>query len=72
MAAKSTLMKRMTSIVAGGGETYYDGARWEELPNPRRTVGLYLGSAPFHAGVTVGDRLSLVARVAGASAARVG
>lgn len=63
-AGKSTLLKRMTSMVAGGGHATYDGRLWRDLPNPRRVVGIYLGSVPFQHGMRVVDHLSLLARMA--------
>lgn len=71
-AGKTTLMKRMTEIISGGGETTYDGSQWATIPYPRRVVGLYLGSWPFHSTIRTEDHLRLVAStIPGIPASRI-
>ncbi|GAC1379617.1 MAG: ATP-binding cassette domain-containing protein [Marmoricola sp.] len=70
-AGKSTLFKVMTNIASGTGLTTYDGVPWQALDNPRRHVGVYLGSAPFYGQMKVRDHLRLVAASCGASTTAV-
>lgn len=70
-AGKSTMFKLMTGIVVGGGQTTYDGLTWHQLPSPRRLVGAYLGTFPFHSGSTVSAHLDLVAAMTDLPRSRV-
>lgn len=70
-AGKSTVFKLMTGVVTGGGRTTYDGLTWDQLPSPRRVVGAYLGTFPFHSGTTVEAHLDLVAAMTDLPRSRV-
>jgi ABC-2 type transport system ATP-binding protein len=70
-AGKSTLFKLMTGIVTGRGHTTFDGMPWQGLRLPRRSVGVYLGSSPFHSNMRVSEHLRLIASTTGNGPKRI-
>ncbi len=53
------------------GTALIEGRRYEELEDPRRTVGAALDSMGFHPGRTGRNHLRVVARAAGINPSRV-
>ncbi len=70
-AGKSTTLRLMLALARGAGETRYAGRLLRDHPDPRRTVGAFLGAPAFHPGRTPRNHLRCLAGGAGISPRRV-
>ncbi|MHB1325727.1 MAG: ABC transporter ATP-binding protein [Thermoleophilia bacterium] len=71
-AGKTTTMRILLGLARPeSGTALIDGRRYEELEDPRRTVGAALDSMGFHPGRTGRNHLRVVARAAGIDPSRV-
>jgi ABC-2 type transport system ATP-binding protein len=71
-AGKTTALRMLLGLVRpDAGAALIDGRRYQELPDPRRTVGALLEAGGFHPGRSGRDHLRILAGVAGVARARV-
>jgi ABC-2 type transport system ATP-binding protein len=71
-AGKTTTLRVLLGLSRPDtGTALINGARYADLPRPRREVGAVLDQTGFHPGRTGRDQLRIVARGAGVPAARV-
>src|SRR6478735_3185190 len=72
-AGKSTTLKMIVGLARPDrGTSTVDGRPFVELPNPARVVGTLLDPSAMHSGRTGRGTLTIAARMAGVSTARVG
>jgi len=71
-AGKTTTLRMLLGLVRpSSGRALVNGTRYEELPDPERTVGAVLESSGFHPARTARNHLRAIAMVAGIGSARV-
>jgi ABC-2 type transport system ATP-binding protein len=70
-AGKSTTLRLMLGLDRGGGETLFEGRRFEQLPRPLRQVGAVLDAKAFHPTRTARNHLRMLAASAGIGDDRV-
>ena len=71
-AGKTTTMRILLGLSRPeSGTALIDGRRYEDLQDPRRTVGAALDSMGFHSGRSGRNHLRVVARAAGIDSSRV-
>ncbi|WP_433211523.1 ATP-binding cassette domain-containing protein [Dactylosporangium sp. CS-047395] len=71
-AGKTTTLRMLVGLVRpSAGEALIDGRRYDQLPDPRRTVGALLEASGFHPGRSGRDHLRILADAAKLPARRV-
>jgi ABC-2 type transport system ATP-binding protein len=71
-AGKSTSLRCLLDLVnPSSGSTKVLGVNYKNLENPTRTVGALLDSRGFHPGLTARQNLTIMAKAAGISLARI-
>ncbi|GIH16890.1 ABC transporter ATP-binding protein [Rugosimonospora africana] len=71
-AGKTTTLRMMVGLVRPtAGQVLIDGLRYDQLRQPRRTVGAVLEATGFHPGRRGRDHLRIVGQLAGVSRTRV-
>jgi len=70
-AGKSTTMRLMLDLDHGGGETLFDGRRFDSIRHPVREIGAVLEARAFHPTRTARNHLRMVAAGSGIPASRV-
>ena len=71
-AGKTTTLRILLGLARpDAGSARIDGARYADLPSPRRTIGAVLDSTGFHPGRTARNHLRVLARAAGVPRGRV-
>jgi ABC-2 type transport system ATP-binding protein len=71
-AGKSTSLRCLLDLVnPSSGSTKVLGVNYKNLENPTRTVGALLDSRGFHPGLTARQNLTIMAKAAGISPARI-
>jgi len=70
-AGKSTTLRLMLGLDRGGGETLFEGRRYEQLSRPLREVGAVLDAKAFHPTRTARNHLRMLAAAAGTGDDRV-
>ena len=70
-AGKSTTLRLMLGLDRGGGETRFDGRRYQDLADPIREVGCVLDARAFHPTRSARNHLRMVAASARVPARRV-
>jgi ABC-2 type transport system ATP-binding protein len=69
-AGKSTTMRLMLDLDHGGGETLFDGRRFDAIRHPMREIGAVLEAKAFHPTRTARNHLRMLAAGSGIPAAR--
>jgi ABC-2 type transport system ATP-binding protein len=69
-AGKSTTMRLMLDLDHGGGETLFDGRRFDSIRHPMREIGAVLEAKAFHPTRTARNHLRMLAAGSGIPAAR--
>jgi ABC-2 type transport system ATP-binding protein len=71
-AGKTTALRMMLGLVQPtAGTVRFDGARYVDLPYPRRTVGALLEANGFHPGRRARDHLFVLAHASGIDFSRI-
>ena len=71
-AGKSTTMRMMVDLTRpDGGEVFYGGTRYRDLPNPARVVGAVLDARCMHPGRSARQHLRAFAALIGVASSRV-
>jgi ABC-2 type transport system ATP-binding protein len=69
-AGKSTTMRLMLDLDHGGGETLFDGRRFDAIRHPVREIGAVLEAKAFHPTRTARNHLRMLAAGSGVPASR--
>lgn len=69
-AGKSTTMRLMLDLDHGGGETLFDGRRFDAIRHPMREIGAVLEAKAFHPTRTARNHLRMLAAGSGIPAGR--
>jgi ABC-2 type transport system ATP-binding protein len=69
-AGKSTTMRLMLGLDHGGGETLFDGRRFDSIRHPMREIGAVLEAKAFHPTRTARNHLRMLAAGSGIPASR--
>jgi ABC-2 type transport system ATP-binding protein len=69
-AGKSTTMRLMLGLDHGGGETRFDGRRFDAIRHPAREIGAVLEAKAFHPTRTARNHLRMLAAGTGLPASR--
>jgi ABC-2 type transport system ATP-binding protein len=69
-AGKSTTMRLMLDLDHGGGETLFDGRRFDAIRHPMREIGAVLEAKAFHPTRTARNHLRMLAAGSGVPASR--
>ncbi|HEY9410463.1 MAG TPA: ATP-binding cassette domain-containing protein [Jiangellaceae bacterium] len=70
-AGKSTTMRLMLDLDHGGGETLFDGRRYDSIRHPMREIGAVLEAKSFHPTRTARNHLRMLASGSGIPTSRV-
>lgn len=70
-SGKSTTMQLMVGLTRGAGRCTFASRPFDQLPSPRRQVGVMIGAAPFHPGRTGCAHLRMLAAGSGLPRSRV-
>ena len=69
-AGKSTTMRLMLDLDHGGGETLFDGRRFDSIRHPMREIGAVLEARAFHPTRSARNHLRMLAAGSGIAASR--
>jgi ABC-2 type transport system ATP-binding protein len=69
-AGKSTTMRLMLDLDHGGGETLFDGRRFDAIRHPMREIGAVLEARAFHPTRTARNHLRMLSAASGIPYAR--
>jgi ABC-2 type transport system ATP-binding protein len=70
-AGKSTSMRLMLDLDNGGGETLFDGKRYDSIHRPMQSIGTLLEAKPFHPTRTARNHLKMLAAGSGIPKKRI-
>lgn len=70
-AGKSTTMRLMLDLDNGGGETLFDGKRYDAIHRPMTAIGTLLEAKPFHPTRTARNHLKMLAAGSGIPKKRI-
>jgi ABC-2 type transport system ATP-binding protein len=70
-AGKTTTMRLMLGLEDGGGETLFDGCRYDRLERPATRVGALLDARSVHPSRTARNHLRMIAQGSGIDGARI-